>query len=53
VIGGVSSRDVDDAYNRYIGFLSGMHESQRLGPPAPPLQKAIIRPGCPRPTTQS
>lgn len=36
---GQHSGDVDDAYNRYIDFLSAVYEPGRLGAPIPPLQE--------------
>lgn len=48
---GLHSADVDDAYDRYIDFLSAVYESGRLGSPVQPLQAPSppASPGLPSP----
>jgi hypothetical protein len=44
---GQHSGDVDDAYNRYIDFLSANYEPGRLDSPVPPLREQNLPPASP------
>lgn len=46
---GLHSADLDDAYKRYIDFLSGMHDAGRLMPPTPPIAEGDHPPELPAP----